>query len=93
MANVVVAKAFWVSVGDATFLLPGWVHDWQWGLGNLNEAITITAFPLSASNTGVLLVEDLKISEGWEGRLAKFRVRNVGGTPIQQYGLIGSFIS
>jgi hypothetical protein len=75
------------------FMQPGQVHNWIWGLGNLNEAITITAFPLAAFNTGVIIVEDLKISEGDRGRLAEFRVRNVGGTPIGQYGLTGSFIS
>jgi hypothetical protein len=92
MANIVVAKGFWASAGDATHLQPGGVHDWTWGLGTLNEAITFTAFPLSSFNTGVLMVEDLRILEG-RGRLAKFRVRNVGGTPIQQYGVTGSFIS
>jgi hypothetical protein len=93
MANIVVAKGFWVSVGNATHMQPGVFHNWIWGLGNLNEAITFTAFPLAAFNTGVIIVEDLKISEGFRGRLAEFRVRNVGGTPIQKYGVTGSFIS
>jgi hypothetical protein len=72
---------------------PGEIHDWVWGLGTFNEAITITAYPLAAFNPGVIIVEGLKISEGFQGRLALFTVRNVGGTPIQQYGLTGSFIS
>ena len=93
MANIVVASAFWFSVGDATFMKSGEVHSWIWGLGTLNEAITITAFPLAAFNTGVIIVEDLRISEGFRGRLAEFVVRNVGNTPIQQYGITGSFIS
>jgi hypothetical protein len=93
MANIVVGKGFWTSVGNATHMQPGVSHHWIWSLGDQNEAITITAFPLAAFNTGVLIVEDLKISEGFRGRLAEFRVRNVGDTPIQQYGMTGSFIS
>ena len=93
MANIVVGQLSWSSVGDATHMQPGEFHEWWWGLGNLNEAITITAFPLSSFNTGVIIVEYLQISQGVKGRLALFRVRNVGGTPIQQYGLTGSFVS
>ena len=93
MANIVVGKTFWAAAGSPDLLQPGQAHEWWWGLGNFNEAITITAFPLAAFNTGVIIVENLKISEGSGGRLALFRVRNVGGTPIGQYGLTGSFIS
>jgi hypothetical protein len=93
MANIAVGRGFWFALGDATFLQPEQIHNWFWPLGNLNEAITITAFPLAAFNTGVIIVEGLKISEGFQGRLALFTVRNVGGTPIQEYGLTGSFIS
>lgn len=93
MANIVVGKGFWVSVGNATHMQPGASHQWSWSLGNANEAITVTAFPLAAFNTGVLIVEDLKISDGARGRFAEYRVRNVGTTPIQQYGMTGSFIS
>lgn len=93
MANIVVGTGFWVSVGNATQMQPGVSHQWIWGLGNANEAIAVTAFPLAAYNTGVLIVEDLKISDGPRGRFAEYRVRNAGATPIQQYGMTGSFIS
>jgi hypothetical protein len=93
MANIVVGKGYWVSVGNATWMEPGDSHYWRWPLGNLNEAITVSAFPLSAYNTGVIIVENLNISDGYEGRFAYYTVRNAGNTPIQQYGMTGSFIS
>ena len=93
MANIVVGRVRWVAVGDATFLQPGVSHNWIWGLGNLNEAITFTALPLAAFLKGVIIVEDLKISLAFPVHLAEFRVRNVGGTPIKEYMVTGSFIS
>ena len=93
MARIVVGTGFWVAVGNADWMQPGDNHFWEWGLGDFNEAITITALPLAAFNTGVIIVEDLKIEGGSRGRFALYRVRNNGGTPIQQYGMTGSFIS
>jgi hypothetical protein len=93
MANIVVAATNWVSVGNATDLQPGASQGWMWGLGNKNEAITITAHALAAFNTASIIVENLQISEGSRGHIAFFNVRNVGSSPIQQYNLTGSFIS
>lgn len=93
MANIVVGTSYWISVGNATDMQPGVSHPWIWGLGNLNEAITITAHALASFNTGYIIVEDVKISEGFRGHLAEFRVRNAGSTPIHQYAMTASFIS
>jgi hypothetical protein len=64
MANIVVDRAFWVSIGNATDMQPGQIHNWIWGLGNLNEAITITAFPLASFNTGVIIASKFQKASG-----------------------------
>jgi hypothetical protein len=79
-------------MGSPDFLQPGTAHSWTWGLGNLNEAITITAHPLAAFNTGIVIIENLRISQGFQGHLALFNVRNVGSTPISEYNLTASFL-
>jgi hypothetical protein len=94
MANIVVAKATWVSGGSATNMQPGISHSWIWGLGNVNEAITLTAHPSNTFNTTSITVENVQISLTSDGRpLAYFTVRNTGSFPIEIYIVIGSFIS
>jgi hypothetical protein len=93
MANIVVGTSTWFSVGNATYMQPGVSHAWTWPLGNLNEAITITAHGLSSFNTAYITVENFRVSEGSRGHLAEFSVRNAGSTPITQYAVTASFIS
>jgi hypothetical protein len=93
MANILVEIAYFISVGNATDMQPGESHPWTWGLGNINEAITFTAHPRASFNTGSIVVEDVRISEGFQGHLAELTVRNAGSTPINWYALTASFIS
>ena len=93
MANIVVATSRWFAAGNANDLQPGASHTWVWGLGNVNEAITLTAHALADFNTAFITVENLQISLGFQGHIAHFNVRNAGITPINQYVVTGSFIS
>jgi hypothetical protein len=93
MANIVVGKSTWVSGGSATNMQPGVSHSWTWPLGNINEAITITAHPSSTFNTTNIAVENVQISLGAGKSIAKFTVRNTGVFPIEIYVMIASFIS
>ena len=93
MANIVVGKGTWVSGAPATNMQPGVSHPWSWPLGNINEAITITAHPSSTFNTTYIAVENLQISLGAGKAVANFTVRNTGFFPIEIYVMIASFIS
>ena len=94
MANVVAGHLRWVAVGDATWLQPGQSHEWFWNLGNLGEAISISARPLAAIfGTASVIVENVIVTDGPQGHRALFRVRNVGPRPISEYAVTGSFIS
>ena len=72
MANIVVGKSTWVSGGTATNMQPGVSHSWTWPLGNINEAITITAHPSSTFNTTYIAVENVQISLGAGKPVAEF---------------------
>lgn len=93
MANIVVGKFTWVSGGSATNMQPGVSHPWAWPLGNIYEAITITAHPSSTFNTTYITVENVQISLGAGKPVANFSVRNTGFFPIEIYIVIASFIS
>ena len=93
MANIVVGKTTWVSGGAAMNLQPGASKGWAWPLGNINEAITITAHPFNTFNTTYITVENVQVSQAGGGHVANFTVRNTGFFPIEIYIMIASFIS
>ena len=94
MANIVVLRSDWYATGNAAWLLSGQTHPWTWGLGNIFEAVEVTAHPVRSTTIEYKVkVEGLQVVGGsGKGRL-EFWVRNVGANPVQAYTVIASFTS
>jgi hypothetical protein len=94
MANIVVLRSDWYAAGNASFLQSGDAHAWTWGLGNIFEAVSVTAHPVRSTTTEYKVrVEGLQVVGGsGTGRL-EFWVRNVGAHPVQAYAVTASFTS